>query len=135
MQIRAITTYLHRSLPPSPPQLTTVDNRLIVNDITPFKSSEPTRTNNNSNNGKLLLTAQQKLDNLQQQIEDGTIYPSAMEKKKWVNQIVKQNKQKETNKSKETTHNNNKEIKFNFYSNNRNQQKYNEWAQTKKNDR
>ena len=135
MKIRAITTYLHRSLPSSPPWLTTVDNRLIVNDITPFKSSEPTRTYNNSNNGKFLLTAQQKLDNLQQQIEDGTIYSSAIEKKKWVNQIVKQNKQKETNKSKETKHNNNREIKFTFYSNNRKQQKYNEWAQTKKNDR
>ena len=61
-----------------------------------------TRTNNKSNSGTVLLTVQQKLDNLQQQIEDGTIYDKTIEKNKLVNQIVKQNKQKETNKLKKT---------------------------------
>ena len=62
-----------------------------------------TRTNNKSNSGTVLLTVQQKLDNLQQQIIDGTLYDKTIEKNKLVNQIVKQNKQKETNKLKKNT--------------------------------
>ena len=64
------------------PPLTPIDNQLIFNNITLFKSSKTTRTNNKSNSGTVLLTVQQKLDNLQQQIEDRIIYCKATEKRK-----------------------------------------------------
>ena len=44
------------------PPSTSNDNEIIVNNITPGKSSESIR--DNPNPGKELLTAQQKLDNL-----------------------------------------------------------------------
>ena len=57
----------------------TPENQIIANQITPQK---PMGTIREQNPGNSLLTAQQKLDNLQKQIEDGTIYSKAIEKKK-----------------------------------------------------
>ena len=60
---------------------TTIDDQFIAHNITLFKPLELTGINN-SNPCKALLTAQQKLDNLQQQIEDRIIYCKATEKRK-----------------------------------------------------
>ena len=57
----------------------TPENQLIANQITPQK---PLGTIREKNPGNSLLTAQQKLDNLPKQIEDGTIYSKAIEKNK-----------------------------------------------------
>ena len=76
MLIRTKTTYLPR-IPPLPPL--SPANQLVANNITPQK---PLDTIRKKNPGKVLLTAQQKLDNLQMQIEDGTIYSKTIEKTK-----------------------------------------------------
>ena len=54
-------------------------NQLIANQITPHK---PLGTTSEQNPGNSLLTAQQKVDNFQKQIEDEKIYSKATEKKK-----------------------------------------------------
>ena len=53
---------------------------MIVKKFTLGKPSEPIR--DNLNPGKVLLITQQKLDNLQQQLEDETIYSKVPERKK-----------------------------------------------------
>ena len=65
---------------------------MIVKKFTLGKPSEPIR--DNLNPGKVLLITQQKLDNLQQQLEDETINSKVPERKKWMSQIVKLNKNK-----------------------------------------
>ena len=57
----------------------TLETQLISNQITPQK---PLGTIREQNLGNSLFTAQQKLDNLQKQIEDGTIYSKSIEKNK-----------------------------------------------------
>ena len=66
-----------------------IDNQFIINNIISFKPSEPTGTTTKSQPGLALLTAKQKLANLQQQIEDGTIYSKVTDKNKWTSQIGK----------------------------------------------
>ena len=60
------------------PELTP-ENQLIAKNITPQKLLGTIREQNPGNS---LLRAQQKLDNLQKQIEDGTIYSKSIEKNK-----------------------------------------------------
>ena len=72
------------SLPSNP-----IDNQLIINNIISFKPSEPTGTTTKYQPGLALLTAKQKLTNLQQKIGDRTIYSKAIDKKKWTSQIGK----------------------------------------------
>lgn len=66
---------------PSSPQLNPNDNQFITNNITPFKPPESTETNNNSTLGLVLLTKEQKIANMQQQIEDRAIYTKAIDKR------------------------------------------------------
>ena len=74
----------------------THDNQLIVNNITQKK---PLETIREQNPGNSLLSAQQKLDNIQRQTENGTIYSEAIEKKEMneLNRTTKQNKTEITN--------------------------------------
>ena len=55
-------------------------SKMIINDITQDKSSEIIRYIINP--GKAFLITQQKIDNPQQQIEDGAIYCKVQERKK-----------------------------------------------------
>ena len=59
-----------------------MENQLIVNAITSFKPPELAGAYNNSTPGLALLTDQQKLANLQQQIKARTIYTKAKDNKK-----------------------------------------------------